>query len=246
MSQFSGISPSVAAPPANQLPPPSAGVMPAGYYGMPTPQHALSQTHPDRSRHYAPHTGPRQAPVQEYAPYHLSQLCPEQHYGSDSFMEKYAMIGLYDHLQRGGRESYRSAVDEARKLIKEERLDTQYRGRGYSRRGCRQNRGREEPDTDNKRSDRAHTQARGDKRDAPRSTPGSREASPVRGRQRNAPRDANRNEPGQFSVCSNTSLTAEDTAAFEQVVKAIVDGLADLATDAFDEPMAGPSNSDSH
>ncbi|KAF8478847.1 hypothetical protein JB92DRAFT_2837882 [Gautieria morchelliformis] len=79
MSQFSGISPSVAAPPANQQPRPPVGVMPAGYYGTPTPPHALSQTHPiptDHSRHYPTHAGPRRAPVHEYAPYHIPSCAP--------------------------------------------------------------------------------------------------------------------------------------------------------------------------
>ncbi|KAF8484269.1 hypothetical protein JB92DRAFT_3264261 [Gautieria morchelliformis] len=238
MSQFSGIAPSVVAGPTNPTMQSQPMTMPAGYYGAPFPTHAPNQHHPipTAGDHlYSTHGGPRHgAPMTTRG----------QSYGNDSFMEKYAMIGLYDHLQRGRRESYKSAVEEARRLIKEECLDAQYCTRGYSRRRRGQNRGGGESEADDRKRDAEPSRPNVDKRGTPHSLPNSREASPARGRQRGAPWGMPKvSEPGQSLPYSTNSLTAEDSAAFKRVVGTLVEGLADLATHQSDEPMVGPSHS---
>ncbi|KAF8484281.1 hypothetical protein JB92DRAFT_3131686 [Gautieria morchelliformis] len=246
MSQFSGIAPSVTAGPTNPTTQSQHTTMPAGYYGAPLPTHVPNQHRPVPAagdHHYCTHGGPHCRTPHEYALYYVPPPHRDQGYGSDSFMEKYAMIGLYNHLQRGGRESYKSAIEEARKLIKEERLDAQYRTRGYSRRECGQNRGRGDSEADNRKRDTEPSHPNVDKRGTPRSPPNSREASPTRGRNRGAHRDTPKvGDPGQSHPYSTNLLTTEDLAAFERVVRALVEGLADLATHQSDEPMAAPSH----
>ncbi|KAF8501324.1 hypothetical protein JB92DRAFT_3099031 [Gautieria morchelliformis] len=88
MLQFSVISPSVATSPENQQYTAPSGVMAAGYYGTHLPRKPLGSTTPSL------HT-----PSHKYASYDVPQPPGEQPYRTDYFLERYAMIGLYDHLQ---------------------------------------------------------------------------------------------------------------------------------------------------